>query len=225
VVHTDGAGPGERAGAARRDARRVHGSPWLIAKSARRVLAGLAVLLPLVLVACGTQPPPYGPASQYLDISPTRAADLSHPYLKGKVVVVWTRKHGQGPAVPMAVPGTIDDSWDFAVPTSAPELHPQHPNEIGTIVWLDCEVRPKLTYSNGQTGYDTLCVVTVIDKAANRIVGTKIITVPAPKSIELTVQNGSPIQDPSAGVPFAPSDEIAAYIESLPRVPLAAPTP
>ncbi len=154
---------------------------------------------------------PYEEASKYLDISPAASGDLSHPYVKGKVVVVVTDNHSHFPMVrKVRQPRTIDDSWDFWYP--APELHPKHPNEVGTIVWEDCTPTPVASYTNGRTGYGIDCIVTVIDKGANLIVGQKTFTVGPPSAI--------PLGDPY-GIDAAPTQEIGDYIAALPRQSLS----
>ena len=153
----------------------------------------------------------YAPVSKYLDISPASSGDLSHPYVKGKVVVVVTDNHSQYPMVhEILPPRTINDSWDFYYP--APELHPKHPSDVGTIVWEDCTPNPVGSYTNGRTGYEIDCIVTVIDKAANLIVGQKTFTVPPPGDIS----PGDPY-----GIDTEPTQEIGDYIAALPRESLS----
>jgi photosystem II stability/assembly factor-like uncharacterized protein len=151
------------------------------------------------------KPSPYDPVSTYLDITPSRSGDLSHPYVKGKVVAVSKENHTQYPdTIP---PRTIDRSLALY-----PELVPKHPQDVGTIVWEDCAAETAGQYTNGAQAYDVNCVVSVIDKAANLIVGQKSFTAAAPVAVP---------SEASYGMSEAPTREIAAYVANLPRLTLA----
>jgi photosystem II stability/assembly factor-like uncharacterized protein len=158
-----------------------------------------------------TTPAQYGSAGEYLGVSP-KTGDLAHPYIAGKVVVVWAAQPEGALSVPMSSPGRIDLRWDADKPVA--QLHPQRADEIGTIVWLDCRAVPEGRFSNGTAAYAAVCEVTVIDKAANTIVGKKTFEVAPPAAIHVTHDQTSA---PDAGVAFAPTKEVAAYIEGLPR--------
>jgi photosystem II stability/assembly factor-like uncharacterized protein len=165
--------------------------------------------------ADATIPAPYGSAGEYLGMSP-KTGDLTHPYVAGKVVVVWAPQPEGAPSVPMSSPGRIDEYWDAQSP--AAQLHPQRADEIGTIVWLNCRAILAGKFSNGVPAYAAVCEATVIDRAANMIVGKKSFKVAPPAAIHTT--NGQ-TATPDAGVAFAPTKQVAQYIESLPRRALA----
>jgi len=137
-----------------------------------------------------------------------RSGDLSHPYVRGKVVVVWR------PSGPPTVPGSLSGLIDEYLLDPASQLTPKTADQIGTVVWLDCRAAATgESYSNGKAAYAADCEVTVIDKTTNTIVGKKSFRRGPPLSIS----------SESEGVASAPTEEFAKYLEGLPTKPYSAP--
>lgn len=80
--------------------------------------------------------------------------DKSGGYISGKVITINRLK------------GTFDEIF-FALPS---DLRARTPEEVGTIIWIDCVESVVATYVSGAKGYSTTCTVTVIDKTQNLIV-------------------------------------------------------
>lgn len=86
-----------------------------------------------------------------------------------------------------------------------PELGPQVPEDVGTIVWLEAWTEQVGNYTTGEPAIALLCKVTVIDKAENAVVATKVFV-------------GHPPQrrrrgDPNTG--SRPNGEIIGWLSSL----------
>ncbi len=186
----------------------------------RPALGVSLVVLALVQLACIETPLPTPTPTlifpinyrvdDYIYISPAKASDLSHPYIKGKIVFVDRTGEDNG----MFAPRTFDLSVIDDIKRDAPELVATNPDQVGTIIWADCKETPSGSYYNGMTAYYTECTVTLIDKAENLIVGEKNFGAPPPDSINCPV-NGSCWVSFGYG-PF-PSWGIAIYIKALPR--------
>ena len=95
--------------------------------------------------------------SEYLSFSATQQGE---PYIRGKVITVDTRRKA------------VDHLY-FDLPQ---ELRATQPEEVGTVVWVECtSVTTVVRRTGGSTNntVDYRCEVTVIDKAASAIVGQK----------------------------------------------------
>jgi hypothetical protein len=162
--------------------------------------------------ACNRQSISDADARPYLDLPGLRTGDLSAPYVKGKIVVV-KRSAEAGPSC--AGYGEIHsfcDSTNNPYPKlSVCRLVAERPEEVGTVVWLDCSAGDSVgSYQSGGRAYPTTCVVTIIDKAANRIVGEKTFgPVDPPRVIACNVKMCDGYGDPS--------EDIYKYLLSLPR--------
>jgi len=95
--------------------------------------------------------------SEYLSFSATQQGE---PYIRGKVITVDTRRKA------------VDHLY-FDLPQ---ELRATQPEEVGTVVWVECtSVTTVVRRVGGSTNntVDYRCEVSVIDKAASAIVGQK----------------------------------------------------
>jgi len=93
--------------------------------------------------------------SEYLSFT---SAQQGEPYVRGKVITVDTRRKA------------VDHLY-FDLPQ---ELRATRPDEVGTVVWVECtSVTTVVRRTGGSTNntVDYRCEVTVIDKAASAIVG------------------------------------------------------
>jgi hypothetical protein len=87
------------------------------------------------------------------------------------------------------------------------ELRAASPEEVGTIVWLECKEQLRGTYDSGSKGYRWACGVTTIDKGEGAIVGQETIYGEDPPDSKRSRGDwhGS-----------RPTDDIIAYITELP---------
>lgn len=99
--------------------------------------------------------------------------------------------------------GNKADHLYFSLPE---EIRANNPDEVETIVWLECTERVAGTYSSGTKGYRTICDVTIIDKASATIVGRETFYGEAPPQVK------SGFGDWHGG---RPTGEIVDYIENL----------
>ncbi len=156
----------------------------------------------------------------YLNLFPTPMRKNSHPYVTGKMIVVEKSETGGGQTL---IPGTFESGMQYWVKddqliaeTSGSTDHVVHPEEVGTVVWLECREAYVGTYTDGTKGYETDCMVTVIDKAKNLIVGKKLISDSPPDF--LTRCKTAPCAPYYAGLD---EDALAEYLEGLPRKPIS----
>ena len=125
---------------------------------------------------------------QFLNIPNLQQRDLSHPYITGKIVVM-----DKGDSdLPPPENGSYwsANGFDELVLDKLCDLEgvfyhcseqvdgdekllAASPSEVGTIIWIECIEEDIGTYAYQGDGYQTTCTVTVIDKAASRIVGEK----------------------------------------------------
>jgi hypothetical protein len=87
------------------------------------------------------------------------------------------------------------------------ELRAASPEDVGTIVWLECKEQLRGTYDSGSKGYRWACDVTTIDKGEGVIVGQEKIYGDDPPDSKRSRGDwhGS-----------RPTDNIIAYIAELP---------
>lgn len=119
--------------------------------------------------------------------------DKSGGYISGKVITV------------NRLEGTFDELF-FALPS---DLRAQTPDEVGTIIWIDCAEVAVATYVSGAKGYSTTCAITVIDKTQNLIVAQ-----PQEFVGEKPPSSKSGVADWHGKRPLK---EMIEYIKSLPR--------
>jgi hypothetical protein len=164
-------------------------------------------------------------ANLFLNIPTLQHGDLSHPYIKGKIVVMdkngpdpfW---QGSGSWVPNNFDVEVIDSIcdlqgfnQYDCPQQvggAEKLLAAYFSEVGTIIWVDCKEEVVGSYGSGN-GYQTTCTVTVIDKAANRLVGEKTFPTTQPPN-EIGCNSA-----PCSGCGSPPASDMAKYIFDLPR--------
>jgi hypothetical protein len=81
------------------------------------------------------------------------------------------------------------------------------PDDVGTIIWIDCTERVVGTYTSGSKAYKAACVVTVFDRAEAAVVGEETIEGPEPPKTKECCTDWHSI----------PNESIRQYISSLPR--------
>jgi hypothetical protein len=114
-------------------------------------------------------------------------------YIHGKIIPVNVRNQ------------TVDYSFYYELPE---ELRASSPEEVGTVVWLDCTGSLVGTYTGGGGAYRWTCETQVVDLSIFRIVGEESFTGSDPPKTKL----GSGDEHGSF-----PSDQIIAYLVALPR--------
>jgi len=159
-------------------------------------------------------------AGQYLNIPHLQEGDLSNPYIEGKIVtmeknIVGLNNNTYG----------FSGSFDVYLLNAICELEgcsdknaggpdkliAKNPTEVGTIIWIDCTESPVGWYSSGGRAYQTTCIVTIIDKAKNLIVGKMSFgPIDPPKGITCA-------DETCAGYGPVPYQDMAKDIVSLPR--------
>jgi hypothetical protein len=115
------------------------------------------------------------------------------PYISGKVVII------------NRVEKSLEDLLELGLPTN---LTATTPDEVGTVIWLDCQGQVLSWKYIG--GYDAIwyyCDVTIIDKTENTVVGVKHFDGEYPP----------PVVEGSMWCCYYPYDDMAKYVGSLPR--------
>jgi hypothetical protein len=115
--------------------------------------------------------------------------DVRQTFLNGKVL-------------PVEASSKSIDGILFQFP---PELLPQVPEDVGTIVWLESWTEQVGKYTTGEPAIALLCKVTVIDKAENAVVATKVFVGHPPQ----TRRRNSP------NIGARPNGEIIVWLMSL----------
>ena len=113
-------------------------------------------------------------------------------YRRGKIIPVDRRKD------------TVDYTFYYQLPR---ELRAANPEEVGTVVWLDCTASLVGTYTHGGGAYRWYCDVTLVDLPQSLILEEKTFVGSEPP----TTNSGSSNKEGSF-----PSAEIIAYLEALP---------
>jgi hypothetical protein len=86
-----------------------------------------------------------------------------------------------------------------------PELLPQVPEDVGTIVWLESSTHEVGKYTTGEPAIALLCKVTVIDKAENAVVAEKVFVGHPPQTRQRNTPN----------IGSRPNGEIIVWLTSL----------
>ena len=107
-----------------------------------------------------------------------------------------------GKVLPVEASSKTIDWMVFQFP---PELLPQVPEDVGTIVWLESWTHEVGKYTTGEPAIALVCKVTVIDKAENAVVAVKVFVGNPPQ----TRRRGSPT------IGSRPNGEIIGWLTSL----------
>jgi hypothetical protein len=88
------------------------------------------------------------------------------------------------------------------------DLRASDPEQVGTVVVTEWKTTAVGTYSNGDTGYQYSCRVSVIDRSTNEIVAQSSFTGGDPPSSK---------KDDGDAYGDKPVEEIAVFVRNLPR--------
>lgn len=161
----------------------------------------------------------------YVNLSPAPLEKNPHPYVTGKIVIVDKKESGGGQVL---IPGKFNSVVAYLIEQDGHGellaelqhgINVVHPEEVGTVVWLECSEVLVGNYNTGASAYRTDCTATVIDKANNVIVGKDHSRVDPPKEMGCT--GGGCSRAEYGGLN---GRHFARYLEGLPRYPLGAPT-
>jgi hypothetical protein len=114
-------------------------------------------------------------------------------YITGKVLAVDRSRN------------TTDDLY-FQLPN---DLRATIPEEVGTVIWVECGSRVVGTYTDGGKAHQITCELTIIDMANTTIVGVKSFTGGPPP--------GSKRSGTGNEVGSRPTKEMAEYIMTFPK--------
>lgn len=164
---------------------------------------------------------PQSLAAAYLDLSPAPLEKGIRPYLRGQLVVVDKAETGGGEVLSpgsfnAAIPWLLDQDGHGEIVAEVDGYRSvAQPDQVGTVVWLECSQTYATTYNTGAAGYRTWCTATVIDKVRNVIVGKVGGGADPPKRMSCS---GAGCSRPEYG--GVNSQRFAHYLEALPRDPL-----
>ncbi len=202
--------------------------------SAIKALAVLAIIPVLILISMHFERNTSGdeaalaPFKPYVHeyLSNTGLSDERYKndvYIHGKVIIMDTSiegsrtssegtsymdKYGTYTSASGEIKETLGafDRVFFSIPK---ELQAVTPEEVGTIIWLHWSGETVGYYNNGAPGIQQYCIVTIIDKSKQVILGERKIYGPEPPPY--LINSSGP------GTGAQPLDEVANYIISLPR--------
>jgi len=136
--------------------------------------------------------------NEYKNIPGLQQADLSSPYLTGKLIVVDISKDATDSI----------DSLYYQLPAN---LKATKAEQVKTVIWNNCVNDAVATYSNGESDFQTTCTLSIIDQAKAAMVGQKEFIGPEPTGCS---HYSSGTSNCYGGKPT--KDELA-YLLSLPQ--------
>jgi hypothetical protein len=167
-------------------------------------LTGLLVIIAWLVWYSGQEKDTQGKMLQFASAYDYRDTGHvpQHTYLRPKTLILNSGK---------SVDGTTFHNIDFLQDKFATDQRARKVEEIGSVVWLDCDTYRVGTYSNGGgTAGKTICDVRIVDVTLPALVGVKRFAGSDPPGV-------ASVRTPGGGALGSdPRQEILVYLETLP---------